>query len=152
VRVTFQKNPTTGAAEVIQQDDYYAFGKRKSVGLPGSGAVSQINKYLYNGKDIQDELGQYDYGARFYDPETARWNVVDPLADNFSAWSPYNYVYNSPVNFTDPDGRSPFGGNGGMGFNDWILPKGSFIPVWRDNVTSANDPDLNDGDRYLVSP
>lgn len=32
---------------------------------------------------------------------------VDPLAEDFAAWSPYNYVLNNPVLLTDPDGRAP---------------------------------------------
>lgn len=99
-RITFDKDPNTGLARRIQGDDYYAFGKRLSVA-----PVSQNNKYLYNGKDIQDELAQYDYGARFYDPETARWSVVDPSAELTSSLNPYHYANNSPVNYIDPDGR-----------------------------------------------
>ena len=76
VRATFYKNPNGQLAEVIQRDDYYAFGLRK-MGIPNS----NVNKYLYNGKELQEELGQYDYGDRFYDPVIGRWNVADPLAE-----------------------------------------------------------------------
>jgi hypothetical protein len=31
---------------------------------------------------------------------------VDPLANKFPAWSPYNYTMNNPVNMVDPDGRA----------------------------------------------
>ncbi|SMD08368.1 RHS repeat domain-containing protein [Pedobacter africanus] len=100
VRVTFDKDPNTGLARRIQEDNYYAFGKRASVS-----PVSLENKYLYNGKDLQEELGEYDYGARFYNPEIARWNVVDPSAELTSSLNPYHYTNNNPVNYVDPDGR-----------------------------------------------
>jgi len=91
-----------GAVPMLQRDDYYAFGLRKS-------AVGGTNKYLYNGKELQEELNQYDYGARFYDPIIGRWNVVDELADhpNQIDKSPYAYAWNSPVKLTDPDGNCP---------------------------------------------
>ncbi|MBR5597667.1 MAG: hypothetical protein IKW30_09715, partial [Lachnospiraceae bacterium] len=41
------------------------------------------NRHKFNGKEEQTtgSLGYLDYGARMYDPQTARWLTQDPLAE-----------------------------------------------------------------------
>ncbi|MDP3462864.1 MAG: RHS repeat-associated core domain-containing protein [Bacteroidales bacterium] len=72
-----------------------------------SNIVDYDNPFKFNGKELDTETGLYYYGARYYDPKLSGWLSVDPLAEKYSAWSPYVYVLNNPVVLTDPDGLTP---------------------------------------------
>ena len=64
------------------------------------------NKYMYNGKEYNDDFGlnMNDYGARFYDPAILRWSTFDPMAERDMDYTPYNYVTNNPMRFIGPNG------------------------------------------------
>jgi RHS repeat-associated protein len=106
IRVSYAKNPTINVLEIIDENNYYPFGL-KHTGY--NGLLGNNNKYKYNGKELQDELGLnfYDYGTRNYDPAVGRWMNIDPLAEQGRRWSPYNYAMDNPVYFIDPDGMWP---------------------------------------------
>ncbi len=88
---------------VVQSDDFYPYG----MSFQQQPDKVLKNKYLYNGKELQDELGLdwYDYGLRAnYDPAIGRFSSTDPFAESYFSWSPYNYVVNNPIKFVDPNG------------------------------------------------
>lgn len=68
---------------------------------------SYDNPFKFNAKELDDDTGLYYYGARYYNPRLSVWYGVDPLAEKMPSWSPYNYTFDNPVRYTDPDGRSP---------------------------------------------
>jgi len=102
-RVAFQ--PNGGSTTITQVAEYYPFG---SSYLPFNPAGS--NKYLYNGKEKQDDvlagtaLDEYDYEARYYDPVIGRFNMLDPMTEKYHGLSPYAYCADNPMRYIDPTG------------------------------------------------
>ncbi|WP_317126792.1 RHS repeat domain-containing protein [Chryseobacterium indologenes] len=103
VRVSFARN-SAGAPEITGTNNYYPFGLNHIGG--GKSPFSSYHAYKFGGKELQ-KTGMYDFGARMYMPDLGRWGVIDPLAETMRRYSPYNYAFNNPISFIDPDGMAP---------------------------------------------
>ena len=80
---------------------YTAFGETRGTG-------SSTTDYRYTGQREEEEIGLYFYKARFYDPYLNHFiqpDTIIPDPYNPLDWDRYNYVRNSPVNYTDPSGH-----------------------------------------------
>ena len=120
---------TVDAQGVVKgYDDYDPWG----MVLEGrSSNTANVNdKYKFTGKERDVETG-YDYfGARYYDSRIGRWLSVDPMAEKYPGWTPYNYVMDGPLNNVDPDGM------------DWYNLGGEKNPdiQWRDGSEDQLKP------------
>jgi RHS repeat-associated protein len=93
-----------GVAIVNSATDYYPFG------MVARSAVSpQVYRYGFNGQEHEDDInsggGDYDFGARIFDPRIARWLAIDPLVKKYPYLSPYNFAVNNPIFYIDRDGK-----------------------------------------------
>ena len=127
IRVKYAQNPANGnQIEILEEDHYYPYGLKHNgyngnhttwdVTPGGQITLTPVNpflgdtyKYKFGGKEYQDEfdINTYDFGARNYDPALGRWMNIDPLAEMMRRHSPYNYAFDNPVYFIDPDGMMP---------------------------------------------
>jgi RHS repeat-associated protein len=112
--------------------EYYPFGFATANSWTRDNAVS--NNFLANGGTELNTTSQlYDLDYRNYDPILGRMNQVDPLASKYASHSPYNYSFNSPVVFNDPNGADP----------DQVHNQ-LFRPVIGDNGTAGGPSIAND--------
>jgi len=93
----------------------------------GNGAVYQTLIYAAQGEIIANiKNGEYDESykftgyerdnesslsyahARYYNSELGIFISTDPLWFKYPNWSSYQYSFNNPIRYTDPDGKGPW--------------------------------------------
>lgn len=152
IRLKYAQDPSNNnQISILEEDHYYPYGlKHKGYstnhfvffkGETPSIVLTPVNpflgdsyKYKFGGKEQQTEfdINTYDFGARNYDPALARWMNIDPLAEQMRRHSPYNYAFNNPIYFIDPDGMAP------GGFSDGYVEHNLSTTTGAVDVTSFN--------------
>lgn len=104
--------------------EYLVFGEN----LVDEYVNSNNSPFKYNGKELDEETGNYYYGARYYDPKFSILISVDPLAIynsimetefygdgehnggvyNSGNLNPYIYCYQNPIIYIDPNGKQVY--------------------------------------------
>lgn len=60
--------------------------------------------YKFNGKQFDEEIGLYYYGARYMNPRMSVFLNIDRFADKYPFISPYVYCRGNPINYIDING------------------------------------------------
>lgn len=78
---------------MIVSQEYNPFGKILYSYNNGTGG----DRFKFTGKEYDTETGLNYHGARHYNFGTYMWNSVDPLAEKYPGWSPYNCCSYNPI-------------------------------------------------------
>jgi RHS repeat-associated protein len=92
----------TTAGDLTDRYDYDAFGNV----LSHTGTTP--NQYLFDGQELDANLGFYNLRARYYDSSAGRFIARDShpgIISEPASLHPYIYAYNDPVNKSDPSGE-----------------------------------------------
>ena len=109
-KTLFFYNDHLGSPETIGDNDGATSHVRfDPFGLPTEAPNPELTRVGFTGQDQDTDLGLVDMKGRIYDPLAGRFMSPDPLTQA-PFWSQglnrYSYVFNNPVNNTDPSGFS----------------------------------------------
>ncbi len=93
----------------MQRIDYDDWGNVQSDSNPG------FQPFGYAGGLYDRDTGLVRFGARDYDPRTARWTAKDPIGFAGGDTSLYGYVEGNPISKIDPLGLAPDGHHWAIG-------------------------------------
>jgi len=117
---------TDRAGEIVQHYGYHTYGSERYRANTSAFSVSS----RYTGQTLDEDTGLYYYGARYYDPELARFIQADstvPDPEFSQAYNRYAYVYNNPLKFSDPTGQNPY----------WMAAAGGFAGAYMGAMQAA---------------
>jgi RHS repeat-associated protein len=105
---------TNATGAVLDDSDFYPFGRERSVTGPTSG-----NNYKFTGKERDSESGLDNFGKRYDSSSLGRFMSPDPFIpfnlkkDKFQEWisnpqhwNKYAYALNNPLLYVDPSGMT----------------------------------------------
>ncbi len=87
--------------DVINHIDYDSFGR-----VRGQTNLQVSDRFLFTGRELDEESGLYYYRARYYDSNLGRFLSQDPIGFDAGDANLYRYVNNAPFNATDPTGEA----------------------------------------------
>lgn len=72
---------------------------------------NDVTPRRFTGKETDSVTGMIYFGARYYDPDLARFSSADSIYPGGvlepASLNRYAYVFNNPLRFVDPDGHQP---------------------------------------------
>ena len=92
---------TDDHANITQYDAYLPYGEL----LVDEHSSREELPYKFNGKQFDEEIGLYYYGARYMNPMASIWYGVDPLAEKYPNVNGYCYTMDNPIKYLDPNGK-----------------------------------------------
>lgn len=105
---------TDSQGQLYEHLEYFPFGET----WVEESSNTQRTPYQFTGKELDEETGLYDFGARYYDPRSSVWQSADPALEQYlddgapglgvripQNLSLYSYAWNNPLVHRDPDGR-----------------------------------------------
>lgn len=127
IRMSYGMDPKEGKLAILEENHYYPFGlkhekynsdkyeyvlnekgdEKYPVGISPLGPLERKTyQYKYQGQERQDELGlNWDsFKYRNYDYALGRFMSIDPLAEDYSYQSPYNFAENRVVDGNELEG------------------------------------------------
>ncbi len=87
------------AGAVVAHVDYSSFGQALGVSNPAA-----VDRFLFTGRELDEEAGLYFYRARYYSSDLGRFLSEDPIGFESGDRNLFRYVGNLPVFANDPYG------------------------------------------------
>jgi RHS repeat-associated protein len=113
-----------GSVDTLSNDNDETFRQEfDPFGAPIDPPSPELTRSGYTGHQHDDDLGLIDMRGRVYDPLAGRFMTADPVLQapfSTQGLNRYSYVFNNPINATDPSGFSAYSIRDGGGYTEWF--------------------------------